>query len=659
MDHDPSRFTDLDPPDLNLHPSFPAEPAFRPSPLDQDVHFRHSGWLRDRHRVYRALNVVFPSSTRTERFAACGSNAWVIRNEDQPDLYAIASDHCHDRFCRPCSAFRSRVIAGNVSAYLRRRPFRFLTLTIKTTNLTLKEGVDKLYRSFGALRRTKLWASKVTGGCAVCEVKPKAGGVGWHPHLHAVIEGRYLPLKAVRKHWLRITKDSFIVDIQFGRDAEKAAQYISKYITKPFDDGTIRQPHRLEDAIRALHGRRLVITFGRWRGQRLTEYNPTSTWTRVGPLALLRSQAKNGLDTAVELYDYLLRTRAFRNVPAPRPRAPPEDPNASRTNDDREPKTRWIASWGGPSSAPSHTGLGATPTADRSCGEARRVSCTRRHDEDARQVGTGGSEGTSGEPVENVLRASQTTPPQFPNAPPEPYGLTGEAVGESSGIGGGTTRESGNNAPSILTGPPGRTSEVTRKLQFDGPNADSYRPRPVSLSRRPIRTTSDEFPGDPFSEHGSSWVESCRALSSIERLRYSIRGSTRTRNDNTVAGEAGYARFFTHRTLPTSHPSVGGLRPPSGDPSVPRLASPAPKRGGVTPPTPLLPPPCLRTLKSGPPASTTTAKAGRIGPYALHPPPHPYGSATASRLPSDAKKCGGPVPGRLRRPAPPRTAASA
>lgn len=319
--------TDVLPPDLNAHPSFPADAGFLPNPIDQQIVFRHSGWLSDRRRVYRALYDVYGPNKRVERFAHCGANAWVIRSEDQPDRYAVVSDHCRDRFCRPCAAFRGHTIANNVAAFLGRRQYRFLTLTIKTTDLTLKQAVEKLYRSFACLRRSKLWGQKVLGGCAVCEVKPKTGTTGWHPHFHAIIEGKYIPLKPLRKLWYEITGDSYIVDIAYGTDPEAAARYVSKYITKPFDDGTTREPRRLREAIVALAGRRLVTTFGTWRGERLTVYHPTGTWVKVCPLGVLAHAAQKGHPDAIELLRFLVDHRTYYGLP--RSREPPsqESPN--------------------------------------------------------------------------------------------------------------------------------------------------------------------------------------------------------------------------------------------------------------------------------------------------------------------------------------------
>lgn len=315
--------THLVPDDLTTHGRFPPEAALSGYLPDADVSFRHSGWMPDRDRIRAALESTFPHSRRLCRFERCGENAWVIRDEESPDRVSIASDHCRDRFCQPCSSFRARVIAGNVSHFLGSRPYRFLTVTIKTTDLTLKQGVDKLYTSFAKLRRTKLWEQKVMGGCVVCEVKPKSAGSGWHPHLHCIIEGKYLPLKPLRKLWLQITGDSFIIDISLGRDADKAAAYVTKYVTKPFGDGVTRDHSRLCEAIGALHGRRLVATFGTWTGANLTTYSPSGVWVRVCSLCELRYNAWLRDPDAVALLAILTSGRPFTAVPSADPRGPP------------------------------------------------------------------------------------------------------------------------------------------------------------------------------------------------------------------------------------------------------------------------------------------------------------------------------------------------
>lgn len=217
------------------------------------------------------------------------------------------------------------MIANNVRAVLGHNPFRFVTLTIKTTDLTLTEAVGKLYRSFAALRRTRLWQDKVRGGCAVCEIKPRASGEGWHPHLHLVTQGSFLPHKALSKVWFKITGDSFIVDVRYGHDVDNAAAYVTKYIGKPFHSDVIRNPDRLREAIKSLHGRRLCLTFGDWRGVKLCHFAPAGTWIAVASLADLRTRADRGDPDAIDVILTLERSQPWLNFPNPRPRASPLD----------------------------------------------------------------------------------------------------------------------------------------------------------------------------------------------------------------------------------------------------------------------------------------------------------------------------------------------
>jgi hypothetical protein len=311
--------------DITCQHGLPASAAEDAADLYADVAFRHAGWIADRVRTARAIDEVFPASPRLERFRYCGSNAWVISNDSDPSQVAVVADHCHDRFCRPCARWRGSVIAGNINAHLADRPYRFLTLTIKTDGLTLPQAVDKLYTSFARLRRTRIWQQRVTGGCAVCEIKPRASGTGWHPHLHCILEGRYLPQPVIRKHWERITTDSYIVDIRPGRDSAAAAHYVSKYITKPFGSAVIRNHDRLCEAIEALHNRRVIHTFGSWRGLKLCHFEPSGTWSRVCTLAELRSKARRGDPDAQELLTHLTGECVAAQIPNPRPQPEPPE----------------------------------------------------------------------------------------------------------------------------------------------------------------------------------------------------------------------------------------------------------------------------------------------------------------------------------------------
>jgi hypothetical protein len=93
--------------------------------------------------------------------------------------------------------------------------------------------------------------------------------------------------------------------------------YITKYASKPLDPTVVRVPDRLDEAVVALKGKRLCMTFGLWRGYKLTEPPESGTWIQLGTLDEILEQAEQGdpaAQTALE---------ALRVEYAPSTRAPP------------------------------------------------------------------------------------------------------------------------------------------------------------------------------------------------------------------------------------------------------------------------------------------------------------------------------------------------
>lgn len=258
------------------------------------VAFRHSGWSIDRRRVGEALDRTRQTIARCDEFAHCGSHAYVLRSCTDPNRYRIAGSSCRDRFCLPCATERSYVIAGNVCELIRDKQVRFLTLTIKTDQLTLAEAIDKLTTSFQALRRRVLWKRAVSGGVAFLELKWSRTKSRWHPHLHCLIEGGFIRQRLIATAWREITVDSWVVDIRRPANNEVVARYITKYASKPFDHSYLRFPERLDEAIVALKGRKLAITFGTWRGVCLTATPDEGAWEHVASLETVLYRAANG-----------------------------------------------------------------------------------------------------------------------------------------------------------------------------------------------------------------------------------------------------------------------------------------------------------------------------------------------------------------------------
>lgn len=185
------------------------------------------------------------------------------------------------------------MIAANIVEHLDGARCRLLTLTIRTHQMTLADAVIKLYTSFAKLRLTTFWKTRVTGGCAVCEVKPAQDGRRWHPHLHLIVQGHYIPQGWLAKHWYAITGDSYIVDVRSCTHSTDAARYLTKYLSKPVPSSIVRNPDLLTEAIQALQGRRMVATFGDWRGLKLTQTEVKTGWHTLCSYADLTTRVLN------------------------------------------------------------------------------------------------------------------------------------------------------------------------------------------------------------------------------------------------------------------------------------------------------------------------------------------------------------------------------
>ena len=97
---------------------------------------------------------------------------------------------CKRKYCPVCSTQLAAKKSRKVTcAWSHMKWPLFLTLTMPNT--LGPEGLKTLSQAFTAFRRRKWWkARNVKGGVACFEVTNK--GNGWHPHLHALIDCRWL-----------------------------------------------------------------------------------------------------------------------------------------------------------------------------------------------------------------------------------------------------------------------------------------------------------------------------------------------------------------------------------------------------------------------------------------------------------------------------------
>lgn len=242
---------------------------------------RHESWAKQRQATYEALRLLGYSTLQLSAFLRCGSTAWLMRHRTDPTHYKFALETCRFRLCRPCALDRSRVIRANLETVAQHGVVRFLTLTLRSTNEPLRITVARLHKHFRTLRRRSLWRDRVVGGAAFLEVTRNHKTRLWHAHLHCLLQGHFIPRSAIAHEWLSITGDSYIVDIRLPHSQATVANYVTKYVTKPFNPGSSTTLSDLVLAAQALEHTKLAITFGRWRKLHLLTERADPQWTKV------------------------------------------------------------------------------------------------------------------------------------------------------------------------------------------------------------------------------------------------------------------------------------------------------------------------------------------------------------------------------------------
>ena len=218
-----------------------------------------------------------------KRFLTCHNQAVFARNNETGYVRVLARS-CHLRFCPICNRSREKLIRHNVVDWLETKKYpKFLTLTLKHSTDDLRSQIDRLYSCFRVFRRLKLIKQRVQSGIWFFQITRGKSGTEWHPHLHCVITGGYLPKSELQRDWMRITGESFMVDIRLIRDVKSAACEVARYAAQSCNIKTLNC-EEMFDLDEALKHRRICGTWGSARKQRLTsspKYD-SSQWTIVG-----------------------------------------------------------------------------------------------------------------------------------------------------------------------------------------------------------------------------------------------------------------------------------------------------------------------------------------------------------------------------------------
>jgi len=177
-------------------------------------------------------------------------------------------NRCDKFYCAECQPRLGKERQQQVEwwTHLLRQP-KHVVLTMQNVSDLSAAHVDELRRCFTKLRRRK-FASNWTGGFYSIEVTNE--GKGWHLHLHALIEAKWIDSAELALAWHSSTKGfGRIVKVRDVRDRSYLAE-VTKYVAKgaqlaAWSGDSIRT------FINAFEGKRTFGVFGELYGAR-TEF---------------------------------------------------------------------------------------------------------------------------------------------------------------------------------------------------------------------------------------------------------------------------------------------------------------------------------------------------------------------------------------------------
>lgn len=180
----------------------------------------------------------------------------------------LSIGRCRCRACPLCAVHRQRQTEKRINSITETWDnMRHVVLTLQSTTESLDDQLDLLISSYRRLRQSIMWKATVVSAIATVEVTLNIETGMWHPHLHILTTGEYLPQKELSNQWLMASSGSSIVWIGAVHSRKTAAKYISKYIAKPAETSGWSDVH-IEELWLALHGRRCIIATGKAHGHK-------------------------------------------------------------------------------------------------------------------------------------------------------------------------------------------------------------------------------------------------------------------------------------------------------------------------------------------------------------------------------------------------------
>lgn len=235
-----------------------------------------------------------PLDRHVQSLSECREHAYFARDKATGEV-KIMTDSCRQRWCPMCAGQKAKFAKESTRRWIEslEEP-RFLTLTLRHCEESLKSQIEFLQDCFRRIRYRAYWKRNVTGGIWFLQVHRSESDGCWHPHFHILLDGNYMEKERISALWELVTFGSPIIKIKQVKDTDRAAEYVARYSSRPakfvkMKKGTqeVESVMSLEDRIEmitALHGKRLSGTFGTAKTVTLTppKIENTSEWQQIG-----------------------------------------------------------------------------------------------------------------------------------------------------------------------------------------------------------------------------------------------------------------------------------------------------------------------------------------------------------------------------------------
>lgn len=247
----------------------------------------HKPWERERAHVLDALFCCHDAdlTRRAARIDDCCSFPSVATNAAGKPCLIL--HRCKDRMCGRCQKQRGIVLASTIAGLVKEMNApRFVTLTLSHKLASLSSELERLADGFRKLRKSEWWKRHVKGGIYVVQVTRNTATDRWHAHVHAIVDGVFMPQKQLSEEWSRATGGSIICDVRAVPDREKTSKYVASYVMKPaavltWDFIAVRE------FATAMKGRRLVHTFASLHGKKIDPRKDDEASKPTDPLCSL------------------------------------------------------------------------------------------------------------------------------------------------------------------------------------------------------------------------------------------------------------------------------------------------------------------------------------------------------------------------------------